>query len=282
MFLTSTVKQEPFSITESLVSIYEFVLESQEDIANSKFEIIQLEHESLLKKEQGYLSESEFLEAEEEVKEKGKGFLAKIVEFISGLYEKVSTFISGIYNKIKAKLLGTQAVQEPEGLIDKITKACSAIKAFADEVVKNPMENKAAVAVTTALAAFSAVGAYKAAVKGKDMLSKFEIINSTSKYVLGKIGELKNYAQQAANAGDAEKSNAMRKAAAAVYKGVGYLNRVFGLGMAKLRYATKGKEGNVGDVSPAKPTPERDDDQKGDKAPRQPAMESYNFLSEAE
>lgn len=227
MFLTNTVKQSQFSITESMSDLYEFIIESQESIADSKFEIIQLEHESLLKKEQGYLSESEFLEAEEEVKEKGKGFLGKIVEFIRGLITRAVNFFKGLYNKIVGKIDKNADYQVKEGFFDKLTKGAMAVKEFCKEVWANPNDEKAFSALKLAVAGVAAAGAYQATVKGMGVIEKMKICLEAQHEIESGLKKAETEAASAESSGDAEKANKARGVAAALSKGISMVGGLF-------------------------------------------------------
>jgi len=223
MFLTSTVKESSFSMTESISELYEFILESQEAIADNKFEIIALEHESLLKKEQGYLSESEFLEAEEEVKEKGKGFLGKIVEFISGLISKIKTFVANAFTKFRGLFMKKQEVQVPDGLMEKVSKIVAGAKAYVEEAVKGKET-----ALASVLAIMAAAGAYTGYKKMKGQSAYDSLVKpilEVGEFAASKLEQVKSWAAAAEKAGNAADASKWQKAASAIAKVISALAR---------------------------------------------------------
>lgn len=264
MFLTSTVKESNFSMTESVTELYEFILEAQESIANTKFEIIALEHESLLKKEQGYLSESEFLEAEEQVAEKGKGFLGKIVEFISGLIGKIKTFVTNAFTKFKGLFMKKQEVQVPDGLMDKVHKIVAGAKAYIEEAVKGKET-----ALASVLAIMAAAGAYTGYKKMKGQSAYDTLVKpilEVGEFAASKLEQVKSWAAAAEKAGNAADASKWQKAASAVAKVVSALARAASWATAKCKAvgaAASDAAGAVKDkVTGGKPEAKAEEDKK--------------------
>jgi hypothetical protein len=211
MFLTSTVQHSNFSLTEASLDLLETVLDFQESIAESKFEIIALEHEALMKKEQGYLSEAEFLEAEEEVKEKGTGFFDKVIAFLKNIIAKVGAFFTGLMNKIKAKFASKQEMQAPTTLGEKVGKIIAATKAYVEDVVKNPDGHLAELSISAILGASVAWTAYKKE-PGQSFLSAYvQPLIELGQMVKSKLAGLESALNAAKSKGDAAEATRVQK-----------------------------------------------------------------------